>query len=87
MKISEQWLREWTNPAVSTDELVAQLTMAGLEVDAVTPVAGVFSGVVVGHVLDVQPHPDADKLRVCRVDAGSGEPLQIVCGAPNVHTG
>lgn len=87
MKISEQWLRTWTNPAVPTDELVAQLTMAGLEVDAVTPVAGVFSGVVVGHVLDVQPHPDADKLRICRVDAGSGEPLQIVCGAPNVHTG
>jgi phenylalanyl-tRNA synthetase beta chain len=86
MKFSESWLREWVNPDVSTQELVAQLTMAGLEVDAVEPAAAEFSGVVVGEVLDVQPHPDADKLRVCQVNAGAG-PLQIVCGAPNVRAG
>ncbi len=86
MKFSEKWLREWVNPEISTDELVAQLTMAGLEVDAVEPAAGEFIGVVVGQVLDVQPHPDADKLRVCKVDAGA-DPLQIVCGAPNVEAG
>lgn len=87
MKFSEQWLREWVNPPVSTQELVEQLTMAGLEVDTAEPVAGEFSDVVVGEVLDVQPHPDADKLRVCAVDAGTDGRLQIVCGAPNVRTG
>lgn len=87
MKFSESWLREWVNPGISTDELAAQLTMAGLEVDAIEPAAGVFSGVVVGAVFDVRPHPDADKLRVCQVDAGTGETLQIVCGAPNVAVG
>ncbi|MBI5460582.1 MAG: phenylalanine--tRNA ligase subunit beta [Gammaproteobacteria bacterium] len=87
MKFSENWLREWVNPNVSTDELAAQLTMAGLEVDAVEAAAGAFAGVVVAAVLDVVPHPDADKLRVCQVDAGTGETLQIVCGAPNVCAG
>lgn len=87
MKFSESWLREWVNPGISTDDLAAQLTMAGLEVDAIEPAAGVFSGVVVGAVLDVRPHPDADKLRICQVDAGTGETLQIVCGAPNVAVG
>lgn len=87
MRFSEQWLREWVNPPVSTEELASQLTMAGLEVDAVEPAAAAFSGVVVGEVVDVQPHPDADKLRVCRVSVGSGEPLGIVCGAPNVRIG
>lgn len=86
MKFSENWLREWVDPPVSTEALVAQLTMAGLEVDGVEPAAPEFTGVVVGEVLDVQPHPDADKLRVCQVAAG-GEPLQIVCGAPNVAVG
>ncbi|MFN2330129.1 MAG: phenylalanine--tRNA ligase subunit beta [Chromatocurvus sp.] len=86
MKFSENWLREWVDPSVSTQELVAQLTMAGLEVEAVVPAAAEFTGVVVGEVLDVQLHPDADKLRVCRVNAGA-EPLQIVCGAPNVRVG
>lgn len=86
MKFSENWLREWVDPKISTEELVAQLTMAGLEVDAVEPAAAAFSGVVIGEVLDVVPHPDADKLRVCRVNAGD-EPLQIVCGAPNVRVG
>ncbi|MEN8171187.1 MAG: phenylalanine--tRNA ligase subunit beta [Pseudomonadota bacterium] len=87
MKFSEQWLREWVNPSVSTDELCHQLTMAGLEVDAVEPVASEFTGVVVGEVLSVEPHPDADKLRVTQVNTGENEPLQIVCGAANVRAG
>ncbi len=87
MKFSEQWLREWVNPAIDTDTLSAQLTMAGLEVDAVAPVAEAFSGVVVGAVLQVEPHPDADKLRVCQVDVGQGDRLNIVCGAANVRPG
>ena len=86
MKFSEQWLRTWVNPQVSREELVARLSMVGLEVDAVTPVAGEFSGVVVGEVLSTEPHPDADKLRVCQVSNGS-ETLQVVCGAPNVRPG
>ena len=84
MKFSEQWLREWVNPDVSTAELCEQFTMAGLEVDSVEPAAPEFDGIVVGHVLKVQPHPDADKLRVCEVSTGEGTPLQIVCGASNV---
>ncbi|MGB0723649.1 MAG: phenylalanine--tRNA ligase subunit beta [Gammaproteobacteria bacterium] len=87
MKLSEKWLRDWVNPDADTETLVSQLTMAGLEVDGTEPVAGEFSGVVVGHVLEVEQHPDADKLRVTKVDAGGDEPLQIVCGAPNVHVG
>lgn len=87
MKFSEQWLREWVNPEISTSELSHQLTMAGLEVDAVEPVAAHFSGVVVGQVQQVEPHPDADKLRVCQVDVGANEPLTIVCGAANVAVG
>lgn len=87
MQISEAWLREYVNPPVSTEELVAQLTMAGLEVDAVTPAAAVFSGVVVGEVLAMEPHPDADRLRVCQVAVGEERPLQIVCGASNVRVG
>ncbi len=87
MKISEKWLREWVNPPVSTEELAEQLTMAGLEVDSVEPAAADFEGVLVGHVVKVEPHPNADKLRVCQVDVGAGELLNIVCGAPNVHEG
>ncbi|WP_044874622.1 phenylalanine--tRNA ligase subunit beta [Pseudomonas sp. LFM046] len=86
MKFSEQWLRSWVSPQVSRDELVARLSMAGLEVDSVTPVAGAFSGVVVGEVLSTEQHPDADKLRVCQVTNGS-ETHQVVCGAPNVRPG
>jgi len=86
MKFSEQWLREWVNPTVGTDELAAQITMAGLEVDAIDPVAGVFSGVVVAEILATAPHPDAEKLQVCRVNAGSEE-VQIVCGAANARPG
>ena len=87
MKFSEQWLREWVNPAISTEALAHQLTMAGLEVEAVDPVAGDFSKVVVGEVLKVEPHPDADKLRVCQVNVGAKAPLNIVCGAANVREG
>ena len=87
MKFSEQWLREWVSPPLSTADLSEQLTMAGLEVDAITPVAAVFSGVVVGHVLKVIPHQQADRLRVCEVDVGGKSPLVIVCGAANVTAG
>ncbi|MHC6226057.1 phenylalanine--tRNA ligase subunit beta [Pseudomonas sp. X10] len=86
MKFSEKWLRGWVNPQVNRDELVARLSMAGLEVDSVTPAAGQFSGIVVGEVLSTEQHPDADKLRVCQVSNGS-ETFQVVCGAPNVRPG
>ncbi|MCQ8103194.1 phenylalanine--tRNA ligase subunit beta [Methylomonas sp. SURF-2] len=87
MQVSEAWLRELINPPIDTGQLVAQLTMAGLEVDAVQPVAAEFSGVVVGKVVSTEQHPNADKLKVCRVDVGQPEPLQIVCGAGNVRPG
>ncbi len=87
MKFSEQWLREWVNPPISTVELAEQLTMAGLEVDALEPVASEFDKVVVGEVVSLEKHPDADKLRVCQVNVGDKAQLQIVCGAANVHAG
>jgi phenylalanyl-tRNA synthetase beta chain len=87
MKFSEKWLREWVDPPVPTAGLVEQLTMAGLEVDSVEPAGVAIDGVVVGEVVSVEPHPDADKLRVCQVSTGQGEPLQVVCGAPNVVAG
>lgn len=87
MKFSELWLRSHADPALDSLSLAHALTMAGLEVDAIEPVAAKFSGVVIGQVLDISPHPNADRLRICRVDVGSGEPLQIVCGAPNVSPG
>ncbi|MDO3383919.1 phenylalanine--tRNA ligase subunit beta [Gilvimarinus algae] len=88
MKVSESWLREWINPDISTHEVIDQLTMAGIEVDAAEPVAGAFSGVVVGQIVSIAPHPDADKLRVCQV-AGhpDGAEVQVVCGAPNARAG
>lgn len=87
MKISENWLRTWVNPAIDSETLSDQLTMLGLEVDELAPVAKPFTGVVVGEVLTVEQHPDADRLRVTTVNIGSGETLQIVCGAPNVRAG
>ena len=87
MKISENWLRTWVNPAIDSEKLSDQLTMLGLEVDEIAPAAKPFTGVVVGEVLTVEQHPDADRLRVTTVNIGSGEPLQIVCGAPNVRAG
>ena len=86
MKFSEQWLREWVNPAVSTADLVEQLTMAGLEVDSVEPVGAGLQDLLVGEVLSVTAHPDADKLRVCQVNTGS-DTVQVVCGAPNTPGG
>lgn len=87
MKFSESWLREWINPEISSDTLADQLTMAGLEVDDVEEVAGNFSGVVVGKVVECKQHPNADKLRVTKVDIGKPELLDIVCGAPNCRQG
>lgn len=87
MKVSEQWLREWVSPALDTQALADQITMAGLEVDGIEPVAAAFSGVVIARVLERGQHPDADKLSLCQVDDGSGEPVQVVCGAPNVAAG
>ena len=86
MKFSEQWLREWVNPALTTEELVHQITMAGLEVDGVEPAAASLSQVVVGEILETDAHPNADKLKVCRVDSGT-ETHQVVCGAPNARPG
>ena len=86
MKFSEQWLRSLVNPPVSSEELVADLSMAGLEVDGVAPVPGAFTGVVVGEVLRVEQHPDADRLHVCQVSNGK-DSMQVVCGAPNVRAG
>jgi phenylalanyl-tRNA synthetase beta chain len=86
MKFSEQWLRKWVNPALSTQQMCDQLTMAGLEVDSVEPAAGDFTEVVVARVESLEKHPDADKLNVCQVSDGK-ETLQIVCGAANVREG
>jgi phenylalanyl-tRNA synthetase beta chain len=87
MKMSEQWLREWVNPALSSAELGQQLTMAGLEVDGIQTISAAPEKVVAGLVLSLQPHPNADKLRICSVDVGAPEPLSIVCGASNVVVG
>ncbi len=88
MKVSVAWLRELLDIGdMPVAELAHRLTMGGLEVEEVKPLAGAFSGIVVGHVKSVGPHPNADKLRVTEVDAGTGELLQIVCGAPNVAQG
>ncbi|HPF59142.1 MAG TPA: phenylalanine--tRNA ligase subunit beta [Candidatus Competibacteraceae bacterium] len=87
MKISSQWLREWVDPGIPNTELAIQLTMAGLEVDHIEPAAPAFHSVVVGHITDLAPHPNADRLRVATVDIGDVNPLHIVCGAPNVTIG
>lgn len=87
MKFSESWLREWINPEISSEMLADQLTMAGLEVDDVEKVAGDFTGVVIGKVVECKQHPNADKLRVTKVDIGKDELLDIVCGAPNCRQG
>ncbi|SMF41801.1 phenylalanine--tRNA ligase subunit beta [Pseudogulbenkiania subflava] len=87
MQFSEQWLRSWVNPSLNTDELSYLLTMAGLEVEEVNAAAPAFSGVVIAEVKEVVKHENADRLRVTKVDAGTGELIQIVCGAPNVAVG
>ena len=85
MNISTSWLREWVNPSVEDEVLAESLTMAGLEVDGIAPVAPKFEKVVVGRVVKCEKHPDADKLNLCQVDVGEGENLQIICGAKNVR--
>lgn len=87
MKFSENWVREWVNPSISTEQLCDQITMLGLEVDGVEKVAGDFTGVVVGEVVECAQHPDADKLRVTKVNVGGDRLLDIVCGAPNCRQG
>lgn len=87
MKFSENWLRTWVNPALSSDELAHTLTMAGLEVESLEAVAPAFSNVVVAEVLEVVKHPNADRLNVCQVNVGEAQPLNIVCGAANVAVG
>ena len=90
MQFPESWLREFCNPPLSTAELAELLTMAGLEVEELRPVAPAFSKIVVAEIVEAEQHPNADRLRVCRVDAGphsADGPLQIVCGAPNARVG
>lgn len=87
MKLSESWLREWVNPQVTTETLLEQLTMAGLEVDGVEPAAPEFDQVVVAEVISVEPHPDADRLRVTQVEVGEEEPLTIVTNVADIAVG
>lgn len=87
MKFSELWLREWVNTTLDSEALSNQITMAGLEVDGVEPVAGAFHGVVVGEVVECGQHPNADKLRVTKINVGGERLLDIVCGAPNCRQG
>ena len=86
MKFSENWLRTFIQTPLSSSELADALTMGGIEVEALERAAPEFDKVVVAEVIEVQKHPDADRLTVCRVNAG-GAPLQVVCGAPNVRAG
>ena len=87
MQFPESWLREFCNPPLSTEKLAELLTMSGMEVEELRPVAPHFHGIVVAEILAAEQHPNADKLRVCKVNAGGAEPLQIVCGAPNARVG
>ncbi|MGD8357904.1 MAG: phenylalanine--tRNA ligase subunit beta, partial [Lysobacterales bacterium] len=87
MQFNVQWLKKWVAIDLDAAALAERLTAAGLEVDSVRPVAGDFTDVVVAEIATCEPHPNADKLSVCSVDDGSGEPLNIVCGAPNARTG
>lgn len=87
MQFSEHWLRQYVNPALDSQGLSHALTMAGLEVEELEPVAPGFTKVVVAEIISAEKHPDADRLQVCKVNVGSGEPLQIVCGAPNARAG
>lgn len=87
MKLSENWLREFVSPKINTKELSDKLTLAGLEVDSILPVAGTFSKVVIGQIEDIQKHPNANKLNICKVRIGNDEILSIVCGAQNIYEG
>ena len=87
MQFPESWLREFCNPPLATKQLAELLTLSGMEVEELRPVAPPFTQVVVAQVLSVERHPNADRLNVCQVDAGTGALLSIVCGAPNVRAG
>ena len=87
MQFSESWLRQYVNPSIDSDALGHAMTMAGLEVEEQHSVAPAFTKIVVAQILSAEQHPDADRLRVCKVDAGTGQELQIVCGAPNARAG
>ena len=87
MQFSESWLRQYVNPALDSDALGHAMTMAGLEVEEQHSVAPAFTKIVIAQILSAEQHPDADRLRVCKVDAGTGHELQIVCGAPNARAG
>ncbi len=87
MQFPESWLREFCDPPLATQQLADLLTMSGMEVEELRPVAPPFRGVVVAEIVTAEPHPQADRLRVCTVNAGGAEPLQIVCGAPNARPG
>ena len=87
MQFPESWLREFCNPTLSTEQLAETLTMAGLEVEELKPVAPPFTLIVVGEIMEAVQHPNADRLRVCQVNVGQGSPLTIVCGAPNARVG
>ncbi|OZA04531.1 MAG: hypothetical protein B7Y05_22750, partial [Polynucleobacter sp. 24-46-87] len=85
MQFSESWLRHYVNPSLDSNALGHAMTMAGLEVEEQHSVAPPFTKIVVAQILSAEQHPDADRLRVCKVDAGTGQELQIVCGAPNAR--
>src|SRR5687768_9384336 len=87
MQFPESWLRAFCNPPLTTQQIADTLTMGGLEVEELRPAAPPFSKVVVGEIKEAAPHPNADRLRVCQVDAGQGTLLNIVCGAPNARAG
>ena len=87
MQFSESWLRQYVNPSLDSDGLGHAMTMAGLEVEEQYSVAPAFTNIVIAQILSAEQHPDADRLRVCKVDAGTGQELQIVCGAPNARPG
>ncbi|MFZ9298806.1 MAG: YtpR family tRNA-binding protein, partial [Hylemonella sp.] len=87
MQFPESWLREFCNPPLTTQQLADTLTMAGLEVEELRPVAPPFSNIVVGEIREAMQHPNADRLRVCQVDVGQATLLNIVCGAPNARAG
>jgi len=83
----ERWLREWINPSVDTETLGEQLTFMGLEVDEIVSASPGFKGVIIARIDSIEQHPDADRLRVCQVDFGNSELVQVVCGAPNARAG
>src|SRR5512139_731983 len=87
MRISVNWLNDWLDTPAEGRELATRLTMAGLEVEAIEPAAPPLEGIVVGEIVEREKHPDADSLSICKVNAGGGELLQIVCGAPNARAG